>query len=93
MNRAVQGNQTKGGSSQENMVKRRRTDGGAGHEGEEGQGDDQGGEESKAKEFTTQLKLSAALSKLMDGRKYGTPEAIAKQPLIGRLCELDEFSQ
>ena len=91
MNRAVQGNQMKGGSSQENMVKRRRTDDGAGREGEEGQGDDQG-EEGKAKEFTTQLKLSAALSKLMDGRKYSTPEAMAKQPLIDRLRELDELS-
>ena len=92
MNRAVQGNHRKVGSSQENMVKRRRTDDGAGREGE-GQGDDQGGEEGKAKEFTTQLKLSAALNKLMDGRKYGTPEAIAKQPLIDRLlCELGELS-
>ena len=62
MNRAVQGNQTKGGSSQEKMIKRRRTDDGAGREGEEGKGDDQGGE-GKAKEFTTQL--SPALSKLM----------------------------
>ena len=92
MNRAVQGKHRKGGSSQENMVKRRRTDDGAGREGEEGKGDDQGGEEGKAKELTTQLKLSAALSKLMDGRKYSTPEAIAKQPLIDRLCELDELS-
>ena len=73
------------------MVKRRRTDDGAGREGEKGKGDDQDGE-STAKEFTTQLKLSAALSKLMDGRKYSTPEAIAKQPLIDRLCELDELS-
>ena len=28
----------------------------------------------------------------MDGRKYSTPEPIAKQPLIDRLCELGELS-